>query len=109
MIDERHLAALSAYDCSLVLIDTKTEDCKIRKCYVNNKASILRFGSIGDNIPYACSESNSINVEDFLLELEVKKVFNPQDQIRVYASIVSNIDGTCGDKIHNYIMEQMEI
>jgi len=106
-IDERHIIALSAFDCSLVLIDTKTESCTIRKCYINNKTAILSFGSKGDNIPYACCESSLINIEDFLFELESKKVFDQQNQIKAYESIISDIDGTCGNKIHNYIMNQI--
>ncbi len=109
MIDDTHLAALSAYDCSLILIDTETEECTIRKCYQKNNTETIMFGSKGDNIPYACSESDCISIEDFLIELEAKRSFNPHKQIEVYESIVSTIDGTCGDKIHKYIMEQMGI
>jgi len=102
--------AMSAYDNSLLLIDTKNMKCKLRHCMVNANdwpADIDgEFGKCGENLPFACRENNNTTLGEF-----IKYVTDPDEKLRenqicAYNEVVSNMDGSCGMKIHQMIMNE---
>lgn len=106
-LDDTHILAMTAYDSSLLIIDTKTQACSLKKCVIENRKVELKFREYGDNLPYACRENEYVAIEDFLNGIEDKRVHRPEEQKKAYVSVVKNMDGTCGRKIHDYMMEQL--
>lgn len=112
--DDQHVAALSTYDRSLLIIDTIDETYRLLPCRLSpddvQKFSIpLResFSSLGEDATYAVMEDNlSINIDAFLQYLIEEEHMN-QRQMESYAQFVKNMDGTCGEKVHDYIMKHM--
>lgn len=105
-IDDDHIIALTAYNSSLLIINTKTQECTIRKCFINSRAALLKFCHHGDNLPNVLMESSVISLDDFLYEVEENKIFNSEAQKKAYETIISNMDGICGSKVHCYITKQ---
>lgn len=102
--------AMTAYDNSLIYIDMKDEKYISRKCLVdenNWKSNICReFGRHGKNIPFACMENEGLTLNDF-----IKYVIDPDEnvhnnQIRAYQEVITNMDGSCGNKIHQMVWKE---
>ena len=102
--------ALSAYDNSLLLINMKDETCKLQQCVVDQKdwpeVISKKFGKCSENLPFACRENSYSTLGEF-----IKYVINPdeklcENQIRAYREVISNMDGSCGRKIHQMIMNE---
>jgi hypothetical protein len=105
--DDRNILALTAYDSSLLLIDTETQTCVSKKCIIEKRIAGIEFGPLGDNYPYCLKESSYADVEDFINNLEDKKFFNRDEQIRAYSSVFDNTDGSCGKKIHDFMVDNI--
>ena len=106
-LDAVHILALTAYDCSLVIINVETNEFTLKKCVIEKRRPVVRFGSYGDNFPYACIEGVDSMIDDFLDEIDNNKVYDSSRQLSLYSSIVDNMDETCGIRIHKNIMEQI--
>jgi hypothetical protein len=74
---------------------------------IEKRRPVVRFGSYGDNFPYACIEGVDSMIDDFLDEIDNNKVYDSSRQLSLYSSIVDNMDETCGIRIHKNIMEQI--
>ncbi|NLK86447.1 MAG: hypothetical protein GX279_03030 [Clostridiaceae bacterium] len=102
--------AMSAYDNSLLLIDTKNMKCKLQHCMVNANdwpADIAgKFGKCGKNIPFACREDNNTTIGEFIKYVKDPDEKIRENQIRAYNEVTSNMDGSCGMKIHQMILDE---
>lgn len=107
-LDAARILAMTAYDSSLLILDTITQACSVKKCVIKKRKSTPEFGSWGENFPYVCRESSDVTIEDFLNEIVERQAFYPDEQKKAYASVVNNMDGSCGRKIHNYMMKQLQ-
>ncbi|MGB4660445.1 MAG: hypothetical protein WBI07_14820 [Mobilitalea sp.] len=108
--DKTHIVALSAYDLSLIFIDTETNECKKIKCRLNEtqlKTHLIHLqGFIKDNkyISYAMAENIFQYFQQFLKGETNGKHHNKEEQIAAYAKVAVNLDGTCGVKVHQSMM-----
>lgn len=61
------------------------------------------FAEISEWFQYACMESAFNTLGDFLDGKITGEPFDRERQIRAYESIAANHDGTCGEKIHQFV------
>ncbi|WP_188399499.1 hypothetical protein [Sporomusa sp. GT1] len=108
------IMALSAYDRSLVVVDTVTKTCRLQPCRLA-EADVQAlstpieqsFGCISAAAPYMTAENGLWrNVESFI-EYVVAGRHDKQAQQEAYAGFINNADGSCGKKVHQYIMGQV--
>lgn len=65
------------------------------------------FCEISEWLQYGCLENAFNSLEDFLDGNLCGSPFDRERQIRAYEDIAANPDGTCGEKIHRYMMEHL--
>jgi len=106
-IDESHVLALTAYNSSILIINIKTQECRIQKCEIK-KGMAVQFIRCSANLPYASQETELTWIEEFLMGIEDHSVFQPEAQKAAYAAVIDNMDGTSGIKIHQYIIDQLK-
>jgi len=113
-IDEKRVAALTAYDSSLLIIDTETLTYSIKSCRLNIEeaerymAMEPQFRSLNDNIPYACSENQFLSLDRFIDQYIVDdQQHDTHTQKQAYSSAFHDMNGTCGVHVHQYIKEQL--
>jgi len=110
---ENTIVALSAYDRSLVIVDTVSGTCRLQPCRLSESdikalSTPLEqsFGRVGLGAPYATNENGLWrNVENFI-EYVTSGVHDKNAQQAVYAKFIKNADGSCGKKVHQHIMGQ---
>jgi len=110
---ENTIVALSAYDRSLVIVDTVSGTCRLQPCRLSEsdvKALSTpieqSFGRVGLGAPYATNENGLWrNVEKFI-EYVTSGLHDKNAQQEVYAKFIKNADGSCGKKVHQHIMGQ---
>lgn len=112
--DEKYVAALTSYDNSLLIINTETEEYIIKKCRLrieDVRQCISKqeyFCRWNDSIPYASKESQYFNLDIFIDDyIMAEKGHDKEAQLKAYSSVINNMDGTCGQKVHEYIKEQL--
>ncbi|MGQ8873597.1 hypothetical protein [Paenibacillus sp. TSA_86.1] len=106
-INDTEIIALTAYNSSLIRIDTVKNQAVVTKTDNVKRKSKLVFKSCGDNLPYACREGILSTIEDFLNALNDDWGINSEKQKKAYEAVISNMDGTSGLKIHQYMIDQM--
>ena len=103
------VAAMSAYDNSLLIFDTDSGEC--RRGYVlseNGGTDISRkFGKLTDNIPYACAENKKATLSMFVAYVNTMPGIFPEE-IKAYERVTNHMDGTSGAHIHEEIMKKWE-
>jgi hypothetical protein len=110
-----YVTALSAYDRSMLVIDTNTKKCWLIPCRlspqdVQSLSGTLQesFVQIGADATYAAMENGLWRTVDAFLQYVVSGQHDQQAQKDVYAIFIKNMDGTCGEKVHHYILEQVK-
>lgn len=111
-IDDETMLAMSAYDNSCVYFHGQNkipEKFHIRasKEEITKEMGTL-FGRKGKNLPYAMRESSVFSVKEFA-DYVCSNLHQKGEQINAYRVVSRNLDGTCGAKIHKYMMEVLEI
>lgn len=66
------------------------------------------FCIVADWIKYACLESAFNTLKDFLESNISGEGFNREKQLESYSNVASNLDGTCGKKVHEFIMKKFQ-
>lgn len=61
------------------------------------------FYKYSEWLQYACREDTFYSLKDFLDGTIIGASFEQERQLRAYSSIIANGDGTCGEKIHEFI------
>lgn len=61
------------------------------------------FAVCSDWLQYACEEKALNSLKDFLDENLIGNAFNREQQVKAYGEIAANGDGTCGNKIHEFV------
>ena len=56
---------------------------------------------------YGCMENAFNSLQDLLNDTIHGKPFDREQQLAAYSSIAANIDGTAGEKIYKFVMEQI--
>ena len=106
-LDDEHVCAMTAYDSSLIMLNTKTQECNVIKCWIDKRKTKVEFGRCGDFLPYASMENYFADLDDFLYEISSGQLYDPEEQKSAYAAVIKNMDGTCGIKIHEYMMKSL--
>jgi hypothetical protein len=107
-LDDVRILAMSAYDSSIIIINIVTGECSIKKCIIEDRKVMHEFGRCSDNLPYACRENGYVMIEDFLNGIEDQQIFSSEEQKKAYETVINNMDGSCGRKIHRYMVEQLQ-
>ncbi|GBG07203.1 hypothetical protein PAT3040_01751 [Paenibacillus agaridevorans] len=113
-LDDNRVAALSAYDNRLVIIDLETEEmnsvvCKLRMQDVEQCiAEMNHFTVLNDNLPYASRENRYLSINDFIERYVLRNEHNRFAQQQSYANEINNMDGSSGEKIHHYVKGQFD-
>jgi hypothetical protein len=113
-VEDNQVIALTAYDNSLLIYNVETEELKLMKCRLNKKdieGSFTLgedFYNLGDNLPYVARESQYLSLNRFVNDYVISELGHDRDiQKQAYSSVINNMDGTCGDKVHQYVKEQL--
>jgi len=108
------IIGLSSYDRSLIIYDTQTEKIEIKPCRFTEKqvkclsnSMEKSFGQLNRNILYASTENHLWRNIDSFIDYVISEKHNHQAQKEAYLQIITNADGSCGEKVHKYIMEQI--
>ena len=64
------------------------------------------FAVCSDWLQYACEEKALNSLKDFLDGNLNGNAFDREQQIKAFGEIAANGDGTCGNKIHGFVMER---
>ncbi|OBR63548.1 hypothetical protein A7K91_06225 [Paenibacillus oryzae] len=110
--DNKCYHLFSLYDTKLYNVDlenSKYEEIKIE--FDNNelKANEPGFRRNSEWLQYCCEENAFNTLSDFLEGDITGNNFNKEYQIKAYEEIAANNDGSCGEKIHKFIKEQLNI
>lgn len=66
------------------------------------------FGKCDEWLQYGCVENWFNSLDDFLDENIIGGKFDREAQIKAYKMITANYDGTCGEKVHEFVMKKMQ-
>lgn len=113
--DGKTMIALSSFDRTMLFIDLEKRECVRQLPCRMNEADAKRlptpiaeaFGKIGKDVPYAVNESVVCRNVDQYIDYVLSEKHNSQVQQEAYQAVANNADGTCGQKVHQYIMEQI--
>ena len=61
------------------------------------------FCKYSESLPYACIENHINTLSRFLSRKTVGNQFSQEKQLMVYEKIVTNYDGGCGKKVHEFV------
>ena len=67
------------------------------------------FNDSSQWLKYCCCENAFNSLKDFLDEGITGKQFEKEKQIKSYEIIAANNDGSCGEKVHEYIKNKIKI
>ena len=114
--DEHTIAAVTAYDYSILMIDTRTDEVKRYENRLSaedgqryRRAPLEKAVLWGGQTPYVvCEDGLSCCLSDFLDDLGREGAWSKEKQIASFRGYTNNLDGTCGAKVHQYVMEKLE-
>ncbi len=101
---------LSLYDRKLYDIDLETnkhEEINIEFNINELIANEPGFSQNSEWLQYCCEESAFNSLSNFLQGNITGNAFNKEKQIAAYGEIIVNNNGTCGEKVHEYIKEHL--
>ena len=106
--NEYHLFSL--FDRKLYRINMETEEYKAVSIEFQKDELERHEAGFGENsewLQYACEE-NAFNPLLSLLDGKiVGNVFEKEKQVQAFGKIAANSDGTCGEKIHRFVYQQL--
>jgi len=99
------LTVLSYYDYSLLQLDAKTGDMKKIKPVIEGIEHLLKNSSNCE--PYTRKESIFLTSEEFINKVNSGDIPEYDEKLAEHhRTINANSDGTCGQKIHDYVMKR---
>lgn len=113
--DDRYIVAVTAYDGSILLIDTETDTVRIYPCGLSvedehkldinfSKSAHLSAGYP----PYVFAEDGMGNTLSAFLDFLVEgRDWSARRQKESFADYTCNMDGSCGLKIHQRMLSEM--
>jgi hypothetical protein len=115
---EKHFfMILSNYDRRLILFDLETE--KIVRMYplrfTQEQVELLStplkesFGKLLKDIPFASNENRLWRNIDTFIDYVISDVHPKAKQQMAYTEIIANTEVSCGSKVHQYIMERIDV
>lgn len=104
--DENEYHLFSVFDRKLYFINMKTEEYREIPVEFDVQELIDNEPGFRENsewLQYACDENAFNTLPDFLDGTITGHAFNRVDQVRAFEKNAANNDGTCGEKIHQYV------
>lgn len=112
---EHEITALTVFDRSFLIIDTDTMEWQMKPCRLSAEdverlptPMAEAFGRIGKDVPYAVGESPVGRSIDRFIDYVRDAEHNKHAQQEAYRVVSNNADGTCGAKVHDYMMRLLE-
>lgn len=114
-ISQDHVLVQRLYDGALAEIDINTNQYTI--CYpLISKESFQKFTmhqdgfeKSGEGNNFSCKESKIFSLDVFLDKLVNREIDDiHKRQAETLSSMAANLDGTCGEKVHKYLTEEIE-
>ena len=112
---EHEITALTVFDRSFLIIDTDTMEWQMKPCRLSAEdverlptPMAAAFGRIGKDVPYAVGESPVGRSIDRFIDYVRDAEHNKHAQQEAYRMVSNNADGTCGAKVHDYMMRLLE-
>ena len=99
-----HLLDRKLYDINLETKEYKEIPIEFNKNELEKHTA--GFDRTSDWIMYSCLENAFNSLSDLLNNCITGNSFDRDKQVRAYKEIVANNDGTCGEKIHQFISEK---
>lgn len=99
-------------DRKLYEIDFESNKCneiKIEVDYNELKEDASGFGYGSEWLQYCCKENAFNSLQDFINEKIEINSFNREKQIEAYGKIAANYDGTCGNRVHEFIRNHLKV
>ncbi|MEK4362272.1 hypothetical protein MKX68_07110 [Paenibacillus sp. FSL M8-0212] len=101
---------VSLYDRKFYNIDLETcsyEELNIEFNINELKVNEPGFSKNSEWLQYCCEENAFNSLADFLEENITGNPFNKGKQVAAYGEIIANNNGTCGEKVHEFIIERL--
>ncbi|NLM20326.1 MAG: hypothetical protein GX207_01070 [Peptococcaceae bacterium] len=98
------------YNRVLYAIDMEKNECTQHQYQINLEFRYVDeygFNYVSEWLQYACLENDINTLPAFLDGKIVGKPFDSRRQLELYSRISANIDGTCGEKVHNLMVEEV--
>lgn len=108
--DKKFYNLFSLYDRRLYNVDlenSRYEEIKIEFNIDELKANEPGYKENSEWLQYCCEEGVFNTLSDFVKGKIMGNTFNKEKQIAAYTEIAANNDGTCGEKVHKFIKEQL--
>jgi hypothetical protein len=108
---DKEIFVISYDNNSIYQIDLEINKCVKIDIEVNLETlqnSILGFGIATKWFGYSCLESAFNTLKDFLDGNITGNSFNKEEQLENYASVATNLDGTCGKKVNEFIIKNFK-
>lgn len=99
-----HLIDRKLYDINLETKEYREIPIQFKKKELEEH--VAGFDYISDWIRYSCREDAFNSLTDLLDDHITGKPFDKEKQMQAYKEIVVNNDGTCGEKIHQFVSEK---
>lgn len=114
--DAHTIAAVTAYDYSILMIDTESDEVRICDSRLSSKdmarlpqAWFMRAVLLGGQPPYIVWENGlTCCLNDFLDDVAAGGTWSKEKQKTSFEGYTNNLDGTCGAKTHHFIMDKLE-
>lgn len=113
-IDDEQIVTLSNYDNSVLIFNCKNHTWKKQLCRLDRQyikehlTEKTGFKHWSGNLPYVCRENIHANTLENFINGTLFGAADWQEQLQFYSKIINNLDGTCGEKVHQYIMEEIQ-
>lgn len=113
--DESHILAQTAYDESLLLINVETNEVRRMECRyseedykkLDRSMEHAQIQVVGQPLIYYQEHGTCQTLKDMMDYFASGADMHPERQIASYKDSAANLDGTCGEKIHQYIMKEL--
>jgi hypothetical protein len=112
-MNSSHIIAFTTYDNSLLIIDPLTNEYRKLPCRLEKQDRkhllyrLLMKGPSGKNDAIIYSEDVNQTL-DIFIDYVIDNKYHQKEKAKAnFASVISNLDGTCGFKIHSYIMQEL--
>lgn len=101
----------SLTDRMLIDVDLETGECinievKFDKKELESHES--GFSKCDEWLQYCCRENALNSLNQFLTDSCVGNKFSKKEQVQAYETVVSNPDGSCGEKVHEYVVKYLK-
>lgn len=108
--ENKHYKLFSLFDRRLYDVDLESgtyEEINIEFDIDELKVNEPGFERTSEWLQYCCEENAFNSLSDFLNGRVTGKAFSKEKQISCYGEIAANNDGTCGEKLHEFIKDQV--